>query len=1353
MTRLRRDEGSTRLVMIIAVLVVIGLGAFAVARKMGGGNVDVEDALKRGDVEAAVRGLDRILRESPGDEQALYYRGICQIELRNVEQGLRDLATLGGSPRYRDLAWRAQIQAYLDTNRIAEARTEVENPPAWVSGTALGHEAMGLYHEERAQDAIEQAVKRIGEAKGDRRGEQARGMLTRLVHADSKIYAQSLDNVLEVLAERYEFQEGAQLSTVIDRGHRHLLAAVAEFGRAIELSARPDQDPVPNSRWELSEIMVVRDRMAEAEANWAALARLDVDRLARDLLRQTRAGGLRNVARSRLARSRLDAGDFDGAIEVAMELPEVDGHRPRDVEWVMAEAYVGLGNEDKALEIARGWLKVSQKFAPPNLIVGRHLFQQGDYDAALPHLEVARGSSVTSEAAELYIQCLLKLQRFDRATALLEQRLEGRASDWQAFLLKVQAMEGMGWIDDARAELTRALGGNFSRPGSEANRQLRAYMDAFIERHDLLPRDLHTAQVLWTDDPANFDFGRRYLDLLLDAGAVEQAHRVADDLVSRCPLDDNAHYEVMMSAGRAYERLGRHERAVACLIGAQKDRPWSVEAHVAVARNELALDNMGGAWRAIEKAELLEPEDVELALVRFHALEARGERKEAIAAGAHLVEQNVRSYEFVTELARLLLAEGLRTEALRLLAVVSAEELQSPERRIEHALLTLAAGGEDDARQRIESVVKSERYGTSRVLDISRRLAEIGRNDLVIELLEPRVAGDAEIDPAAVEILASAYRASGADEPFLRMLSRLRRQGRRGMSHTWAAEFTSAKGATAETLSIIEGAVAEGATTERLLEIGTRTAIAAGRLDLAAGFLREFRKLPDTGGKTRIRLKAALTDAEGDYVEAVSILETAIENSLPHERSGLWTDLIELHGRHGQLEALQKAATTALSRQECPAGMALRAARFVLEAGAANATVAVDAGIAVAPDQPDGYLDKGLLLVGKGRPGEAIAEFEKAFALRADGSIGHALAVALAIGGDGDACQRFLGRQQEILGQDTVAMARFILYLRQNKTTVAIDWLDRLEHPSWAERQSIGELVTGVAGVPEKQAFIVDRLPRFMLLMSFEQSIDLAKAIANEIESTLPEYGRQVRLLRARALMTDPESYNDGIRIVAKILNESDMSDEAAVSIYAEAYLKAERWGDLERLIRYLLERNASRDGFLLDLAAKLLAVDRAEDAAKLVFLCKNRDDRVMRAQARALFKAGVLDRAAAILDGLQSREQRDFLYCQIMGEYLSGDPKRQREGLELLKEAVYRFPIEDADVHVALARAAYRLGERAEARKNIERYLSSAPASARNVVVAFAVINEVDQADVDTLAYLQDRRALLDPMGHFSIN
>lgn len=1344
----------SRWISIVAVIAVAATVGFL--KLQGSHKASAMDAIGDGDYAEAENILDRVITADPADMEAIYYRGFCYQQQRNIDAAIKDYEKTRSNEKWWAFSFYRTVEVLLVDGRVNEAKAEIDAIDPRFDKSALAQEAIGKFYLWQFERGLKRSHQLLAPSIGDRPADQMRTYIRRVVMADSKIYAASLDRMLANLARDHDFNKTAALTTIIEQTHDALLAAHIAFKKAGALALNnPSQSAVLTAHENLADIYETRKRYSDFEKHLRSILTINKENFLGEIPRENALKGRQIKARLRLAESRLNAKKYEDAIKVASAVEFGDLNRlPYRFERIIAEAHKGLGNEEKALAIAEYWLKIQPKYPSINFIKGSYFFNNGDYDSAYTYLEIAVGKRYRGkEFVPTYVECLLKLGKYDRANTVLDKVLEARPDDWQAAILKIQALEGMGWIDDARTSLNKMLGSRFNKPGTEANKALRKFMEVLIARNDLLPKTLNSAQVLYSEDKSDFDIGRRYLDLVLEAGGVAKARTLAHDLFDRCPQNDPARFQVMMSTGKAFETLKLNDLAIRSYGEAIKKRPYDVQAHVGVARNEVSLGQIGQANRALDHASALAPELPELHRIKFDILLAEHRVPEALREAQKWVSKDGKDRPTLLKIAGLLLGQGKTQFAKQTISLIESIKSNTIDEDVKLALLQVRAGLDKKAIATLDSVVTTRSFGTSHLTNLCRKLADVDRHDLVIRYMAKRVFDDNEISSDAVSILAAAYRASNDTEKFLNLLARLRRRGRNTESFLWAAEFCASHEANIEVLSITESSISQRAATPELLDLGIRKALEMGRKDLAAQFLTELKRIDSTPPGRFERLDALIKADSGKFIEAVTLLTKTLDKVSTQYRAPIWIQLIETLADKGQFGEMKKAVSEAIKREEIPADYGAHVARLLVVAAEPSAGDAIRAALTVAPQAADAWYDAGMIALLEEKFEDAAKAVTKSWELRPDPLSTYALAVLSAVNNDRGIERKIFkkksGKFAPYVTDESLVMNKLIKELLKGKVDEAQKIARQLAYPSVAERDALISLIAIQTTAKKVQEEFTKHLARFFIFAGGKHTKRYAALAAKALEENRPERRREIRLMRARALMGSESTFYAGIKIVSQVLEEANNADEAALSIYAQSYIKSDQSGNLDTLVRFILQQAGFSDRFKMDLAASLTKAGFFEHAARLLHTCQVDSVERTRQEARALYKSGYVDRAAELLISKIKKDNRGFDYCQIVGTYWVKKQSTRREGYELLRNAVYRFGAIDDEVHLTFAKESYLMGQTEEARKNATLYLDRQPASAKRVNKTLDLIRTIDDPDLQMTTKLEDRRFLLDPRGY----
>lgn len=276
-------------------------------------------------------------------------------------------------------------------------------------------------------------------------------------------------------------------------------------------------------------------------------------------------------------------GEPHGAISLLAPVVAAEDPLPArlegDLRWVLADAYVQVGEAEKAVEVLAG--KAAD--APSVLLLGRARYQSGDLDGALatvaPLAEpiVAQEQdpndprwALAAEVAREYGRWLVAAGRFEEAIPYLEIATEvepERKETWQAL---GQALAVAGRQEEARAALDE-----FQRLTREAGPETEQMERMRLARRDPTAAQIDRARRLVEEgrqeealeliraeaEIAPRDLRPRLFEswLLLATDRPEEALRTAQDLIALHPDDPNALHQ----RGATLLALDRQEEAEA----------------------------------------------------------------------------------------------------------------------------------------------------------------------------------------------------------------------------------------------------------------------------------------------------------------------------------------------------------------------------------------------------------------------------------------------------------------------------------------------------------------------------------------------------------------------------------------------------------------------------------------------------------------------------------------------------------------------------------------------------------------------------------------------------------------------
>lgn len=329
------------------------------------------------------------------------------------------------------------------------------------------------------------------------------------------------------------------------------------------------------------------------------------------------------------------------------------------------------------------------------------------------------------------------------------------------------------------------------------------------------------------------------------------------------------------------------------------------------------------------------------------------------------------------------------------------------------------------------------------------------------------------------------------------------------------------------------------------------------------------------------------------------------------------------------------------------------------------------------------------------------------------------------------------------------ALRRMLTAAPKNVTEWVDEWIDGMELPTIDERRLTRAMVVDAMGDAEKTAKLRQLYPLIVILSGFEQSATNAQQMISSLAEAIPGHETCFAMMSARALMRSPVTFGRGIEIVSRVLAESEVKSEAALLVYAQTYLHNGQIKELRQLIEYVQRTPDFGAEFYEDMADILMEAGLPLEAATLLYQSPAKSVSKSVKEAVALYRADRLDRAAELLVEAVPPDQIGADYCRIVGEFLSKNDATAAAGYDLVRQAVYKHRSDDPEALLSLARVAMRLGDGVEARKNIRKYVSARPASAKAVAAAFEVVEEFGSEYLALAEWLESRRALLDPSGY----
>ncbi|MEZ6194485.1 MAG: hypothetical protein R3F20_01980 [Planctomycetota bacterium] len=1349
----KRGGGSAlRWLMLAAALGLLGWTGWTLFS--GGDLGDGVAAFERGDWEDAQRLLSRRIVEQPDDHQARYYLGVALRHRRLDADAVATLTALRAASSWKLRAHYQTVRTLLDAGRIEDASSEVGQVEPAIAGHSLALEAKGLYHLAAGEEVKDRIIERLDRAIGDREARANVRLVEGILRADERVYRSSLDRFLQRLRERHGMTEVERFDGVFESGHGEFLAAEAAFSAAVaKADAEAGELEVARSRFELASFAETRKRALEAERARQGLLQIDERRFGGDLDLRAEYETLRERTVELLAEGYLDGEQYQRAIDtVELIPPGRKGHRSYAFESVLARAAAKIGDDERLLAITDYWLEKDVAPAEMNFLRGDYHFGRGDNEKAILYLEKAHNASGSNRTylrrlAEAY----MNVNNYDRANEVLKDLCRLEPTNWEAQLMRIRAIEGMRWTDEAREDLAELLRTTFSTRGTPGNTALREYMQRFLERNGLTPDDLYQSERLWRDDPFNFEAGTRYVDFLVEKGDVVTAARVATSLEQSVPDDDPAVYDVAMSCGRLHLARHRWEEAVACFLRAATERPYEADAFVGEARAHIGADRLGSAWRAVEKVRILAPDHPDLPEIEFELYAESGDDARVAETGTKLVTTRECDWPVVERTARALIATGETKRARALLADSDKLDKGGPDGDLDYAILFDRAGDERRAENLTFAVLEANPSNRELVARAARRYLEKERYETVVRALEPIVARDAYSSRELLEILVSCYEGLGETGRALDTLARLRPLAPRFADRRVAA-FCEKHGAWKEILSLVRNARLEQRVDPELSRAGARAALALGDVDEARRLSLEIKVEPGADLADNALVLAKLQEAMRDFARAQQTLETAIPRVEPERRAEVRLALVDLLGRHGQAQAMMEAIGAALDAREDADELAPLAARHILALGLPNAGQVLDEAITRYGDPADSRLDRGLLRLSEDRLEDALTDLEAAHAKEPDADRTHALAMARALRGQIGPLDTLLRPSEKpevpAVDRDTRVHSRIVAALRTPGRRDLDALLSELPARNEAEREGLEALIRDLDGLTDGEARAAARvaLARLWTFSRYRWTRTLALTALDDLGLRLPTRARELALARSALLMRYDDTWTRGVGIVSGLLQESAFRDEAALMIYLEEYLANEQSEPIRLVVDMMLAGEGFSARAYRDAARLFLGAGRNEAAARLLHHSQDKSPEKLLLEARSLHAAGATQRAARLLETLppETRATVEAVELQTRLALEAGDGGRgaYRVAVRLVRD----FPVDDPEVLLLHARACFAAGRSDEGWTSIERYVAWRPASAAQVDRAIDAVNATVEKNGERRERLYTRLRLLDP-------
>lgn len=1357
-----RGAANTRLILLV-ILVAVSATLLYLRTTATTSRDEANLAFLASDWDTAIDGYDQILRKSPEDAEAHYYRAIAHGRKRRIRRALDDMKLVRIHPDWERRAFARSVLLYVEDGDVASARKEVRTVANEYLGDSLVHESIGRYYLAAMGMHLESTRRILEGSLSLGRAKSALNRAERVLHADSKVFAASAELFVRQLVENQGFEEITPLREQIELGHAALVAAVASFEKAIRIAEDDfSKTEVPYARYELARILEVRGRIGDVERQRIRIRAIEVDRMNGDLLGALELDKAQGLTTEDLARAYVREKRFDEALVVieGVALNEV-GDRGLNFDTLHAVALDGLNRHDEMLQIVDRWLSRTISLSTMNFLRGRYHLDREEYRDALVYLErsVARNPNDITYNEALAL-CCARLALDDRAQAIYEHLTDLNPTEHRYVIELASAMERMNWIDDARMLVLEKLNDRFNIPETPPNRDLRRFLDDFLARYGLEPKDLYSAGELWKEDPENFDVGQRLLGFSLDADLEKESRKLAQDLLARCPPSHDAYFDVMMQVGRLFEREGNYARAADCYEKAATGRPHDARSYVARGRVDLANGRLGSVWRTLQKIELLQPKAAGVQELKFKLLVAEGAVKEAANMASRLLPRYATDFEFVMEASAVLIAAGRKKPALEALRNLPTSSRTDPLERIQHGLALVSAGDPVGGRLRIQQTIAVNPRRTSLFVTAVEQLAVLGETDLLIQIVEPRLAKDPSIDTQILSHLAECYLTRDRANDFIDVAVTLFERGQRQQAYSWVSRFCAERDSNDELVSIGEAALTDRVATPEILNRAIEAALDLGDQRRAQAFLRGLTSLPSATESMTTLLKARILDRTGNMVGALDLLAKNLESLPSDERAIRRREMIDILSRRGQTQTILELVAGADGDGD-DAELWSLAARHLLRSGDPLTETVIKEGLRRTPDAPGLLIDRALYAVVTGADEGTLDLFRKAFHADPSFKTGRAFGLRAALLPEAKERNAIVAEirralpsgTQDLTLQSHYTLRRLLSAVPSRASTWVDEWLDQVAPETVAERRQLRALVVDCMSDEEKTRVLREAWAEIVLLSGFEQTAMRAHERIRKFAESVKGHERCLNMLSARALMGSAATFDEGIEVVSRILADSDVSDEAALLVYAETYLQSGQTEALGKLIEYIQNKGTFGARFYEDMADILMDADLPLVAAALLHQSPSTEVSKSLKQALALYRANRLDRAAELLVASVPAEQAEAIYCRIVGEFLAKSDETLENGYDLVRQSVYKHRNRDPEALLTLARIAMKIGDTVEARKNIRKFISARPASANALVAAFDVVEEFGSEYIALAEWLSGRKALLDPAGYVASN
>ncbi|MEE9394276.1 MAG: hypothetical protein V3W41_17390 [Planctomycetota bacterium] len=1334
----------------IIILGVVMIGAFVALRMLSPSQDEAaRSAFVSADYEDAADIYGRIVSQDANDNEARYYFAVSQRHLKDLPQAVQNLTVLRAAPEWRERAF-YQLALTLMESEHTDTRTEIERASEDLRKTALYHEAAGLFYLKEGIRHREKVAELIETTAGPRARRRHRLGLTQTVYAGSRNYRVNLERLTNYLQQSQGFDAVEQFESLAERAHLDFLRAAKSFRSATRISdADPKQFSVLRSRFELATIEEFRDNDGEAEKLRREILSANDKSLHGDLDLEREAEQLRERTLEFLAENLIKGGRHQDAVDVILASEaDPDGDRPYAFERLLALAYDSMGQNEQTLRIVNKWLEKNETLADMNFLRGKYHYDREEYTDAQIYLEKGLSKTRsnrehTARLADVY----MKLQMFSRANNELKRLVDWNPNNWQHQLLRVKAMEGMGWIQEARAALAELLHDRFNQPGTTQNRVMRRYMQEMLARYKLLPTDLHQAGRLYGEDNGNFLAGTRYLGFLIKARNIADAEYIVSDLKNRIPLNAPERYDLTISCGELALMRQNWPEAAHCFDEAARQRPHEAEVFVGATRAALGEGRLGRAWSGLENVRAISPDHPELPELRFRVYSGLGDDRNTVLWASKLLKTS--QLDFAGVVAASQASTRIEDKGAQR-AFLSYARKVANKGAAEQLVLARLYAESNDQRQadRIRmAVVKANPDDLENSLLIAEGLFESGKFQGSIEVLEPAIAANPLASADHMALVADSWDRLGNQKHFIESLTRLMNVDRR---QAWdrASALCERAGADAEVKSILSAARREDLMNPELLRRAARVAIRADDRNAARRAEADLRIHLAATAVDHALIRARLLSADNDIAGAERILVLAMEDSDPAEQAELLALQVDIFGNHQQSKLmLQKLTKGAKDGIDIEPAMSAAVRHAVLNALPEASALIVDA-IKRFGEKPDLLFHRGLQRARSHNWKKAKADLKASY--EAEASRDHAIALAIVSG--------VLHQRNQLarLAADAdgdpplppryLRLAEFIDALINGSASSAIDHSEQLLFETGGEQRTFAAFVSDALDDDLSARIVRAELPIFFLFRFLSTGQRQSLASLDKLNRDLQREERAITLLRARTLMSKRSTYDIGVGLVAKMLESSSLSDEAALEIYLGSYVAARNNEAIQQLVDVILLNPGFSTDARRETAEMLIQGGHGKQAARLLNADVSQTPQRLLLEARAQFAAGNINRAATIIRKAPVEVKSSSAGLMILAEDALRSRRRKGTAYGLAQKAVNASVTDNPLLMLTLAKAAFAVGRNAEAWQTIGRYIDADITSGDRLARAIAIINEIGVQDAERRDRIFLRQQLLDP-------